>query len=141
MDLMYLLELGVNGAHTPASAGFNVGYAGWTFGAGWLWDNNGLQGENNRHDFTAGVTYGAGPWLVGVNVGYAFHQDGEARQGTVLVDRTNDSLLYAEVGGQYTLGPGIRVFSVLNFAKWEGNNTATEESAGVAWSTGFRLSF
>ena len=124
-----------------ASAGFNVGYAGWTFGAGWLWDNNGLQGENNRHDFTAGVTYGAGPWLVGVNVGYAFHQDGEARQGTVLVDRTNDSLIYAEVGGQYTLGPGIRVFSVLNLAKWDGNNTATEESSGIAWSTGFRLSF
>ena len=124
-----------------AGAGFNVGYAGWTFGAGWLWDNLGLQGENNRHDFTAGVTYGAGPWLVGVNVGYAFHQDGEARQGTVLVDRTNDSLIYAEVGGQYTLGPGIRVFSVLNLAKWDGNSTATEESAGIAWSTGFRLSF
>lgn len=124
-----------------AGAGFNVGYAGWTFGAGWLWDNAGLQGENNRHDFTAGVTYGAGPWLVGVNAGYAFHQDGEALQGAVLVDRTNDSLIYAEVGGQYTLGPGIRVFSTLNFAKWEGNGTATEESAGIAWSTGFRLSF
>ncbi len=126
-----------------AGAGFNVGYAGWTFGAGWLWDNNGLQGENNRHDFTAGVTYGAGPWLIGVNAGYAFHQDGEARQGAngVLVDRTNDSLIYGEVGGQYTLGPGIRVFSTINFAKWEGNNTATEESSGVAWSTGFRLSF
>jgi outer membrane protein OmpU len=124
-----------------AGAGFNIGYAGWTFGAGWLWDNNGLQGENNRHDFTAGVTYGAGPWLIGVNAGYAFHQDGEALQGNRLVDRTNDSIIYAEVGGQYTLGPGIRVFSTINFAKWEGNSTATEESAGVAWSTGFRLSF
>jgi len=124
-----------------ASAGFNVGYAGWTFGAGWLWDNNGLQGHNNRHDFTAGVTYGAGPWLIGVNMGYAWHQDGEAAQGTVLVNRTNDTLLYGELGGQYTLGPGIRVFSVINYAKWEGNSTATEESTGVAWSTGFRLSF
>jgi outer membrane protein OmpU len=124
-----------------AGAGMNIGYAGWTFGVGALWDNNGLQGENNRYDVTAGVTYGAGPWLIGVNAGYAFHQDGEARQGTVLVDRTNDSLIYAEVGGQYTLGPGIRVFSTINFAKWEGNSTATEESAGVAWSTGFRLSF
>ena len=124
-----------------ASAGFNVGYAGFTFGGGWLWDNNGLQGENNRHDFTLGVTYGAGPWLVGVNAGYAVHQDGEANQGGVLVDRTNDSLIYAEVGGQYTLGPGIRVFSTINFAKYEGNSTATEESTGVAWSSGFRLSF
>src|SRR5262249_4987067 len=26
-----------------ATAGFNVGYAGFTFGAGWLWDNFGLQ--------------------------------------------------------------------------------------------------
>ncbi|MCC6469449.1 MAG: hypothetical protein IT563_14095, partial [Alphaproteobacteria bacterium] len=46
-----------------------------------------------------------------------------------------------ELGGQYTLGPGIRVFSVINYAKYDGNDTATEESTGVAWSTGFRLSF
>lgn len=123
------------------SAGFNVGYAGFTFGGGWLYDNNGLQGHSNRHDFAAGVTYGAGPWLVGVNAGYAIHQDGEALVGTRYNNRTNDTLIYAEVGGQYTLGPGIRVFSTINFAKWEGNDTPTEDSTGVAWSTGFRLSF
>lgn len=129
-----------------ASAGFNVGYAGWTFGAGWLWDNQGQQGPNDRNDITAGVTYGAGPWLVGVNVGYAWVQDGERLvahpvTGSALVRRTNDTLLYGELGGQYTLGPGIRVFSVINYAKYDGNDTATEESTGVAWSTGFRLSF
>jgi len=129
-----------------ASAGFNVGYAGWTFGVGALWDNLGQQGPNNRYDIVGGVTYGAGPWLVGANVGYALQQDGERLvshpvTNSVLVRRTNDTLLYGEIGGQYTLGPGIRVFSVVNFSIAEGNNTATEETNGVAWSTGFRLSF
>lgn len=130
-----------------ASAGFNIGYAGFTFGVGALWDNLGLQGPNNRYDIAAGVTYGAGPWLVGVNVGYAIVQDGErliAAGGTGVpryVRLSNDTTLYGEVGGQYTLGPGIRVFSTVNFVRYEGNDTATEESSGVAWSTGFRLSF
>jgi hypothetical protein len=130
-----------------ASAGFNVGYAGWTFGVGWLWDNLGLQGPNNRNDFAAGVTYGAGPWLIGVNAGYAIVQDGQrlvTQGGTgapVYVRQGNDTLLYGELGGQYTLGPGIRVFSVINYANYSGNNQRTEESTGVAWSTGFRLSF
>ena len=129
-----------------AGAGFNVGYAGFTFGAGWLWDNLGLQGPSSRHDVSAGVTYGAGPWLVGVNAGYAWAHDGEVLvnhpvTGPRYNRRSNDTTIYAEVGGQYTLGPGIRVFSTINFAKWEGNDTATEEATGVAWSTGFRLAF
>jgi hypothetical protein len=33
------------------------------------------------------------------------------------------------------------VFSTINFANYSGNGTASEESTGVAWSTGFRLSF
>lgn len=131
-------------------AGFNVGYAGFTFGAGYLFDNRGIQAisgsDVNRHDWAAGVTYGAGPWLVGVNAGYAISGDGEVLVNHPITGprynrRSKDSLIYGEVGGQYTLGPGIRVFSTVNFAKYEGNDTATEESTGVAWSTGFRLSF
>jgi len=125
-----------------AAAGFNVGYAGFTFGAGWLWDNNGLQGHNNRHDITAGVTYGAGPWLVGVDGGFGWHQDGERLMPAGnLSGRSHDTLTYIEIGGQYTLGPGIRVFSVINYADYEGNSISDEQSTGIAWNTGFRLSF
>lgn len=124
-----------------ASAGFNVGYAGWTFGAGFLWDNQGTQGPNNRYDMTAGVTYGAGPWLVGVDAGYTIAQDGRRLVGSRYVRQGNDTLLYLEVGGSYTLGPGIKAFSAINYAKFGGNDTATEESTGVAWSTGLQLSF
>jgi len=128
------------------TAGYNVAYAGWTIGGAFSWDNKGLQGPNDRYDMTFGVTYGTGPWLVGANVGYALAQDGQARQtggngAPVLVRRSNDSHLTGEVGASYQLGPGIYVFSVVNFAEWWGNNTATEESSGVAWSTGVILSF
>jgi outer membrane protein OmpU len=124
-----------------AAAGFNVGYAGWTFGAGVLWDNNGTQGPNNRYDVTAGVTYGTGPWLIGVNAGYAIAEDGRRLVGTQYVRQGNDTLLYLELGGSYTLGPGIKAFSAINYADYGGNGTATEESKGIAWSTGIQLSF
>jgi hypothetical protein len=130
------------------SSGFNVAYAGWTIGGAAAWDNKGLQGPNNRYDFTFGVTYGAGPWLIGFDAGYTIAQDGQALQAAgganaspVLVRRSNDTLFYSEVGASYKLGPGIKLFSVVNVAKWGGNDTATEESTGVAWSTGVQLNF
>lgn len=129
-------------------AGFNVAFAGWTIGAAAAWDNNGLQGPNSRYDVTFGATYGSGPWLVGFDVGYAIAKDGQALQGApagpaspTLVRRSNDTLLYSEVGGSYQLGPGIKLFSVVNVARWTGNGTPTEESTGVALSTGFQLTF
>lgn len=129
-----------------ATAGYNVAYRGWVLGGAFSWDNRGLQGPSDRYDMTFGVTYGAGPWLIGGNLGYSLARDGQARQiagtGTpVLVRRSNDSHLSGEAGAAYTIGPGIQVFSVVNFARWWGNDTATEESRGVAWSTGVLLSF
>lgn len=130
------------------SGGWNLKIGGWTMGGGMAWDNKGLQGPNSRYDVTFGLTYGAGPWLVGFDVGYAIAKDGQALQTAgagnatpVLVKRSNDTLFYSEFGASYRLGPGIKVFSVVNVARWGGNETATEESLGVAWSTGMQLNF
>jgi hypothetical protein len=127
-----------------ATAGFNIGYAGWTFGAGARWDNRGQQGHNNEYHATAGVMYGAGPWLVGVNGGYAISQDGDRATATAAggyARRTNDTLLWVGAQGTYTLGPGVRVFSSIDYASWDGNGTMSEEGDGIAWSTGLLLNF
>jgi outer membrane protein OmpU len=127
-----------------ASAGFNIGYAGWTFGAGGMWDNRGLQGHANEYHATAGVMYGAGPWLVGVNGGYAIRHDGDRATATAAggyARRTNDTLLWVGAQGTYTLGPGVRVFSSIDYASWDGNGTMAEEGDGIAWSTGLLLNF
>jgi hypothetical protein len=127
-----------------ATAGFNVGYAGWTFGAGARWDNRGRQGHENEYAATAGVMYGAGPWLVGVNGGYAIAHDGDRATATAAggyARRTNDTLLWVGAQGTYTLGPGVRVFSSIDYASWDGNGTDSEEGDGIAWSTGLLLNF
>ena len=126
------------------TAGFNIGYAGWTFGAGARWDNNGQQGPNSVYAATAGVMYGAGPWLVGVNAGYGLNQDGRRQTATAAggyARRTNDTTLWLGAQGTYTLGPGVRVFSAIDYASWNGNGTDSEEGDGLAWSTGLLLNF
>ena len=124
-----------------ATGGLNVGYAGFTGGLSFAWDNLGLQGPNSRYDVAAGLTYGRGPWLIGGDIAYVVAKDGQASQSGVLVRRSDDRLIYAEIGGSYLLGPGVKLFSVLNIARWDGNGTATEESTGFAWSTGMILNF
>ncbi len=124
-----------------AGAGFNVGFAGFTVGGAILWDNQGLQGPNQRWDFSLGATYGAGPWLVGLNGGYAVMQDGRRLVGGVYNRRTNDSLIFVELGGSYALGEGVKAFSTLNYANFGGNGFKTEEATGIAWSTGLALTF
>jgi hypothetical protein len=130
------------------TTGLSVAYAGFTGGLSFAWDNLGLQGPNNRYDWAMGLTYGKGPWLIGGDIGIVLAQDGQARQvagpgnaSPVLVRRTNDRLIYAEIGASYALGPGIKLISALNLARWDGNGTATEEASGIAWSTGIALSF
>lgn len=124
-----------------ATTGISVGYAGFTGGLGFAWDNLGLQGPNSRYDLAAGLTYATGPWLVGADVAYVVAKDGQALQSGRLVRRSNDTLIYAEIGGSYLLGRGVKVFSVVNVARWDGNGTASEEATGVAWSTGLALNF
>ena len=127
-----------------AQAGFNVGFAGWTFGAGFLWDNQGVQGPNSRYDATVGVMYGAGPWAVGVGVGYALAHDGRRLTSTAAggyARPTNDTLLMGALEGTYTLGPGIRIFGALNGVSYGGNGTKSEESDGIAVSTGLMLNY
>ena len=129
--------------HT-AQAGFNVGFAGWTFGAGFLWDNNGVQGPNSRYDVTAGVMYGAGPLAVGAAVGYALAHDGRRLTSTAAggyARLTNDTLLMGSLEGTYTLGPGIKVFGALNVVSWNGNGTKSEEADGVAATSGILINY
>lgn len=127
-----------------ASAGFNIGFAGWTFGGAGHWSNEGQQGHVNRYDFVGGVMYGAGPWLVAANGAYSIFQDGRRQTATAAggyAYRTNDTLVSALVEGAYILGPGIRVFAVGQYSKWEGNGTESEEADGFAVSFGTRLNF
>ena len=80
--------------------GFEVGYAGFTFGAEYKEDDQGSSGRNtDRTDWAVGLAYGQGPWTVGVQ-----YVNAEVEEGDGLGEDETEGF---QVGGTYNLGPGV----------------------------------
>lgn len=105
------------------SAGVQLGFAGFTVGGAYKYTDNDstvAAGTDNdeRQDWNLGVTYGQGPWKVGLMyAGVDFEDDSAATDGDV----------HAFVlGGQYVLGPGVTAFGGVQYWDADGNlETAT----------------
>ncbi|GLQ08019.1 porin [Sneathiella chinensis] len=113
------------------SLGAQFGVAGFTFGGAWKrTENDSGINDRQRDDYNVGVTYGQGPWQVGVQ--YARVELDDA------VDGTLDAVV---VGGNYVLGPGITAFGGVQFFNGEdalvgasGSEDATVFFVGTALS-------
>ena len=82
------------------SIGGRFGYAGFTIGGAYRDDNRGLGTPNSdRQDYNLGLRYATGPWGIGIMWAHANIEDAGAT-GKFETDAY-------EVGGSYTLGPGI----------------------------------
>ena len=113
------------------TTGFNLGFGGWTLGGAFAYDDNGLERDNASYEGVLGVTYGAGPWLFGVQLGGYLNEDGVG---------DDDTTAAAEVGGTYTLGPGVKVSAGVQ--GWKGwGDDGNENFDGVAFTMGTGLSF
>ncbi len=110
------------------SVGTRLGFAGFTVGAGWRHEED-IGGVNNRDsdDFTVGVRYASGPWGVGVQYTYA-EQDNTVTGG-------EDDFDGIEVGGSYTLGPGVLLSAGVQYLDWEtaANDPTIENEAWVGF--------
>ncbi|MEP5700898.1 MAG: porin, partial [Sneathiella sp.] len=86
-------------------AGLTLGFGGFSVGGAYKYTDNDAGIEDvERHDWNVGVTYGQGPWKIGVQ--YA---------GVSLDDNSDGELHAVVVGGQYVLGPGITAFGGVQF--------------------------
>lgn len=82
------------------SLGARFGFAGFTLGGGYRDDNRGLSAANSdRQDYNLGLRYATGPWGVGVEWAHVNIEDAGATG-------KNETDAF-EVGGSYSLGPGI----------------------------------
>ncbi|WP_169546297.1 porin [Sneathiella aquimaris] len=113
------------------SAGVQVGFAGFKVGGAYKFtDNDADTQDRERHDWNLGVTYGQGPWTVGVQ--YA----------RVELDNAADGELDAVVvGGKYILGPGITAFGGVQYFKGEDALVGTEGDEATIFFVGTALSF
>ncbi|MZR29807.1 porin [Sneathiella litorea] len=117
----------VNGAsedYSEYAFGASVGIAGFTVGGGYGVDKDiaGVK-DDDRKAWSAGVTYGMGPWSVGVQ--YSKTTDEPAAGGD------SDATTWI-VGGQYTLGPGITAFGGVQF---DDNDLAASTANRMAGDT------
>ncbi|TNE40240.1 MAG: porin [Alphaproteobacteria bacterium] len=110
--------------YTEYSFGTNVGYAGFTLGAGYAVDNdiNGIA-DNDSKAWSVGLTYGRDKWQVGIQYSKETLEPAAAADSdaTIMV-----------VGGQYTLGPGITAFGGV---QRDDNDTLAASTATVMAGT------
>ncbi|SLN20361.1 porin [Oceanibacterium hippocampi] len=109
---------GVGNEPEEWSAGLNVTFAGFTVGGAFHQAESAANTDTT--DWNVGVRYAMGPWGVGIQ--YAQFEIEPAAGG----DRDVKAV---EVGGSYTLGPGVVLFGGIQY--WDGDNgvtIATEET-------------
>lgn len=124
------------------ATGFQIGVGGWKVGAAFQTDDKGVEGDNRRYEASVGVSYGAGPWTVGVQGAFGLDEDGadNGNNVTPAVNFDSDKVLAGEVSGKYTLGPGVAISAGVQ--GWRGwGDDGNENFDGVAFTVGTGLSF
>jgi len=113
------------------SVGLNLGFEGFVVGAAYKYsDNDGGNDDLERHDYNVGITYGQGPWTVGVQ--YA---------GVELDGAGNGNLDAVVIGGKYILGPGVTAFGGVQYWQGEDDLVGTEGEDATVFFVGTALSF
>ncbi|MEX0583868.1 MAG: porin [Sneathiella sp.] len=112
--------------------GASVGFFGFTVGAGYGADRDigGVDGADSDA-WSAGLTYGMGPWSVGVQYSKTTFDPADTDQTTWII------------GGQYTLGPGITAFGGIQIDDNDLTaSTATRQAGDInTFFVGTALSF
>lgn len=116
------------------SGGIGLDVAGFSLGAAYKYvDNLGHVDNDERHDANVGLTYGMGPWKVGLQYAYVETEDDSAS--------TDGELHAIVIGGQYTLGPGITAFGGVQFWDGEDDLEGSEGEDATVFFLGTSLSF
>ncbi len=113
--------------------GGELGYAGFTLGAAYRNNNNGLDDDGDRDDYAISLTYTTGPW--GASVMYVMTEQ-EVTGGD------EDEFSGFEVAGSYNLGPGITLAGGVQFVEIEdAAGVDAQENEAVIGYIGTKISF
>lgn len=113
------------------SGGLNVGFSGFTAGGSVRWDNAGFNGNRDSLAWDIGLTYGTGPWTVGITWFDSESEDPVSGE---------DERHVLGVGADYVVSPGLTVSGAFQYHDSEDGATGNDaDSYGVLIGT--RLSF
>jgi hypothetical protein len=114
------------------SFGLTVGFAGFAVGGSYLNSDGGAL--NDEYDaWELGVTYGTGPWTVGINYENATQETGAG---------TEDELDAFLVSGTYNLGPGVDVYGGIKYYDYTSDtNAPANENEALVIAIGSGISF
>jgi len=124
---------GTNDDPDTILAGLVVGFSGFWLGGSYQGrDNLGGVRDREAQVFDIGVAYQPGPW--GISAGYS--------RGTYDVSATaEDKLQVFVVGGQYVLGPGIRLNAAIEHMKYDPGVAGVADYDSTAFMIGTTFIF
>lgn len=103
--------------------GGQIGYGGFTL-VGNYNDEDTYDGRDGSQAFSAGLSYGTGPWTVAA--GY-LHSENDLQVG----GGENDKRDHYEIGASYALGPGVTISGGLQYFETEAAGVTNESTAGI----------
>ena len=116
------------------SAGLNLGYAGFTFGGSFGYEDSDLTTEG--HSWDVGLSYSTGPITVGASY---FQSEVDGVQG----NSEDDELNVAKAAVNYTLAPGVITSGTIMWAEWDSETEDSEQDDvdGIVGIVGLRYNF
>ena len=110
-------------------SGLNIGYAGFSFGGSFGYEDSDRTNEGYSADL--GLSYSTGPWGVSAT---GFYSDVEGGAGG-----GDDELIAVSGAVSYALGPGISVSGSILYANWD--DEGSNDSEGIMFISGISISY
>ena len=117
------------------AVGTNVTFGGFTIGAAFRHDNQGLSGDNSdRRDMSIGALYATRLWQISLGAAWAVAEEGPGAG--------EDKSRIVELAASYELGPGVTLAAGVISYHYEDNlNAPADENDGIAFTIGTLLRF
>jgi hypothetical protein len=110
-------------------------FSGFRLSGSWTSENEPTAAIDSRDVFGAGISYGDGPWVIGLDGAWG-------TQSYVAAGSPDTDMLSLQLGGTYKLGPGVEARGSIFYADMsDGAGTAGNDWDGFAVVGGIRLVF
>lgn len=109
-------------------------FSGFRLSGSWTYENEPTAAIDSRDVFGAGISYGDGPWVIGL--------DGAWGTQSYVAALPDTDMLSLQLGGTYKLGPGVEARGSIYYADMtDGAGRAGNDWDGFAVVGGIRLVF